>query len=445
MTIAELFEKRFGPRIRWWSGVVIVLGGLLNMGVFLRTGGEFLVIVCGFNADYLEITMTVMLVAAVGIYTIVGGMLSRAGDRLLAVPGDERRDCWPSRCSRCINVPWNHVGRTVERDYGAGGFNPLVNPDLGWSYVIFQGLLNAAAVLTWQTTIARLLSAKDTKTGQKVYTRTSFFFVCQFVIPGIWGIAALATLGPEIMATATVACHAAAFWPARWPVGVTGLLVAAMLAADMSTDSSYMLTWGSVIYNDLLAPFRKTKWSEQRGLRWNRAIVALIGVFLMVYGLWYPLRRRNLDLSDRHRHDLPVEHVDVADRLLLLAAGQQLGRGGGHRRRRRVSAGLPGDRTDCRPRRSWPCRSVPNYPASRHLSARPWPWSSARSSNPIVLQPRRRQPDDACRLLVVGGDGLYRLVLDDHGVRLGARCVGYPQHARPPGLDQPGRRGRSRA
>lgn len=39
MTIPELFEKKFGPRIRWAAGVVIVLGGLLNMGVFLRTGG----------------------------------------------------------------------------------------------------------------------------------------------------------------------------------------------------------------------------------------------------------------------------------------------------------------------------------------------------------------------------------------------------------------------
>jgi SSS family solute:Na+ symporter len=57
----------------------------------------------------------------------------------------------------------------------------------------------------------------------------------------------------------------------------------------MSTDSSYMLTWGSVIYNDLLAPFRKTRWSERRGLLWNRSIVALIGLFLLFYGLWYPL------------------------------------------------------------------------------------------------------------------------------------------------------------
>ncbi len=45
MTIPELFEKRYGPRIRWAAGVVIVLGGLLNMGVFLRITGEFLVLV----------------------------------------------------------------------------------------------------------------------------------------------------------------------------------------------------------------------------------------------------------------------------------------------------------------------------------------------------------------------------------------------------------------
>jgi SSS family solute:Na+ symporter len=51
-----------------------------------------------------------------------------------------------------------------------------------------------------------------------------------------------------------------------------------------------MITWGSVIYNDILAPFRKTPWSEKRGLLWNRAIVALIGVFLLFYGLLYPLK-----------------------------------------------------------------------------------------------------------------------------------------------------------
>ena len=74
------------------------------------------------------------------------------------------------------------------------------------------------------------------------------------------------------------------------PIGLMGLLVAAMLAADMSTDSAYMLTWGSVIYNDILAPFHRGRWSEKKGLFVNRTIVALIGIFLLIYGLWYPLK-----------------------------------------------------------------------------------------------------------------------------------------------------------
>ncbi len=288
ITIAELFESRFGPRIRWLSGVVIVLGGLLNMGVFLRQGGEFLVTVIGFDENYLEITMTALLVA-VAVYTIVGGMLSVLitdylqfvvmSGGLLAVT-----------LVTLYQVPWNTLVETVQAHHGDGGFNPFVKPDLGWSWVIFNGLLNTAAVLTWQTTIARVLSSKDTNTGLKIYTRTSFFFVCRFVIPGIWGIAALATLAPGVIGDGKSALAMPTFMSTHVPVGLMGLMIAAMLAADMSTDSSYMLTWGSVIYNDILAPFRKSKWSERRGLRWNRSIVALIGVFLLIFGLWYPLQ-----------------------------------------------------------------------------------------------------------------------------------------------------------
>jgi SSS family solute:Na+ symporter len=227
----------------------------------------------------------------VGIYTVLGGMLS-------VLVTDYLQFIVMSVGLILVTlltlwyVPWERMVSTVEQNYGAGGFNPFVNPELGWSWVVFNGLLNTAAVLTWQTTIARVLSAKDTKTGQKVYTRTSFFFVCRFVIPGIWGIAALATLGPELM-RGHPDSHAMPLFLGTmvWPVGVMGILVAAMLAADMSTDSSYMITWAGVIYNDLLAPFRRTRWSERRGLRWNRTIVALIGVFLLVFGLWYPLKQ----------------------------------------------------------------------------------------------------------------------------------------------------------
>ena len=117
MTIPELFEKKFGPRIRWAAGIVIVLGGLLNMGVFLRTGGEFLVLVSGLDVKYLEIMMTALLVG-VAVYTILGGMLSvlvtdymqfivmSAGLIVVTI-------------LILMNVGWENMVTTVEIHYGA--------------------------------------------------------------------------------------------------------------------------------------------------------------------------------------------------------------------------------------------------------------------------------------------------------------------------------------
>ena len=142
------------------------------------------------------------------------------------------------------------------------------------------------------------LGGQGRQDGCQIYTRTSFFFACRFVLPGIWGIAALTALAPEALAglphtfqEQDASLYAMPIFLGQFvPVGLMGLLLAAMLAADMSSTSSYMITWTSVIYNDILAPFRKTPWSEKRGLLWNRVIVSLIGVFLLLYGLWYPLK-----------------------------------------------------------------------------------------------------------------------------------------------------------
>ncbi|MHC4444188.1 MAG: sodium:solute symporter family protein [Planctomycetota bacterium] len=286
ITIPELLDKHFGPRIRWLSGVVIVLGGLLNMGVFLRTGGDFLVHVCGLNVDYLEITMTLLLIS-VAVYTILGGMLSvLVTDYLQFLVMSV--GLIATTILILVNIGWDNLTSAVDLHYGEGGFNPVANSELGWPYVVFNGLLMLAVVLTWQTYTQRVLSARNTKTAQRMYTRSSMFFVCRFLIPAVWGVAALSVLSPETVGEETLTAMPR-FLSTFMPVGLLGLLIAAMLAADMSTNSSYLLTWGSIIYNDILAPFRRTEWSEKRGLLWNRMIVASIGVFLLFYGLWYPL------------------------------------------------------------------------------------------------------------------------------------------------------------
>lgn len=334
MTLPELFQQRFGARIRWLAGVVIVLGGLLNMGVFLKVGGDFLCLVAGFDIRYLAWIMTALL-GLVALYTILGGMLSvLVTDFLQFVVMSA--GLLIVTLMILSQVGLERLIASVGEHIGAGGFSPLAHDQLGWPFIFEQVLGNTAATLTWQTTISRLLSAKDAQTGRQVYTRTSFFFICRWLIPGLWGIAALAVLGWQPLTHLTTeeraalpaemrdrveqspvgrpleklsAAEVAAIAPTTQiklndaslhamplylrgllPTGLLGLVIAAMLAADMSTDSSYMLSWGSVIYNDILAPFRKRPWSHGKAILWNRCIVALIGVYLLVFGLFYQIQ-----------------------------------------------------------------------------------------------------------------------------------------------------------
>ena len=116
----------------------------------------------------------------------------------------------------------------------------------------------------------------------------------RFLIPAFWGMAALVALEASKMPTNSL--HAMpTFLATLLPTGLIGLVIASMLAAEMSTDASYLLTWSSILYNDIIAPLRKQPFSERQGLYVNRVIILAIGVFLLFYGLWYQLPGRVWD------------------------------------------------------------------------------------------------------------------------------------------------------
>lgn len=287
MTLPEFFEKKYSPRVRWAAGVIIVIGGLLNTGVFLRTGGEFLVAVVGIDSNYLEITMTILLIV-VGLYTVLGGMIS-------VLVTDFLQFILMSTGMIIVTiyiiftVGWGNIVNAVSETYGAAGFNPFINEKLGWQYVAYTFLTVSATVLTWQTMIARVLSSKDSTIAKKMYTKTSFFYVVRSLIPVTWGLAALTIWKPEALGGLPITAMPK-FLSTVIPTGLIGIVVAAMLAADMSTDSSYLLGWASVIYNDIIGVLHKGTWSEKRKVLVNKLLVAAIGLFLLFYGLWYPLK-----------------------------------------------------------------------------------------------------------------------------------------------------------
>lgn len=302
-TVPEVLERRYGPRVRWWAALFVAAGGILNMGVFLRVGGEFVVTFAGISGDslnvggfqfgYLELIMTSLLVLVL-IYTMAGGMLSVLVTDLIQfmVMG---AGLVLATVLAVNHVGWDTMVGRVTAVHGEGGLDPFRNASMGPAYLVFMLLLSFAGQSTWQTTVARVFASKDEATAAKVYAWTSLYFVGRFALPIVWGVLALVLLDPTRFPQGDSARTLSAMPTALAmiiPTGLAGMMLASMLAAEMSTDSSYLLTWATVIVHDLVKPKCRNGLSPGAELLLTRAVILLIGIFLLFFGLWFRIPGR---------------------------------------------------------------------------------------------------------------------------------------------------------
>src|SRR5436190_2544761 len=147
MTIPELFQRRFGVKVRWLAGLFVVMGGVLNMGIFLRLGGEFLVAATGMPAAWLEWVMTALL-GMILLYTVLGGMLSvlvtdylqfivkGAGIVItsILVISSLGWNILVTGLWVCFDGTMAGKGQTLQ----ANPFNPFDSTNFGWGYIAWQ-------------------------------------------------------------------------------------------------------------------------------------------------------------------------------------------------------------------------------------------------------------------------------------------------------------------
>ena len=300
MTVPEYFEVRYSRGLRLLTGVLVAVGGILNMGVFLKIEGEFLTIVSGIPRHYLIAVMTAILLLEL-LYTVIGGMVS-------VVITDFLQYSLLSVATIIVTIyavhfaGWSNIIHKVTSTMGAAGFNPIVSPKFGWTFLIWQVLLWLSIVTCWQTTAMRIFSTRDPRTSKRVMTWTGFIFLGRGMLPMLWGIAALTLFGTGIVVNGipspVIQGHAMAPMDAMPAMlarilgpGVRGVVVAGMLAATMSVNSSYLLGWSAVISQDVVLPLRgmlgKSPLGSRAQLFVNRVANLFVSLFLMFWGLYY--------------------------------------------------------------------------------------------------------------------------------------------------------------
>ncbi|MDQ3255903.1 MAG: sodium:solute symporter family protein [Acidobacteriota bacterium] len=300
MTVPEYFEVKYSRGLRIVTGVLVALGGILNMGVFLKIEGQFLTIVSGIDTRHLVTVMTAILLLEL-LYTVLGGMVA-------VVITDFIQYVLLSVATILVTIyavyyaGWGNIINKVTTVMGDAGFDPIINPQFGVTFLIWQVLLWLSIHTCWQTTAMRMFSTKNAETSKRVMTWTGFIFLGRGMLPMLWGIAALTLYGTGALdkgipapvvngqTLAPIDAMPAMLANILGP-GIRGIVVAGMLAATMSVNSSYLLGWSAVISQDVIMPLRrvmgKGPLSSRRQILVNRLANLFVSLFLMFWGLYY--------------------------------------------------------------------------------------------------------------------------------------------------------------
>lgn len=306
-TITEFFERRFRREVRVVAGVICALAGILNMGLFPKMGATFLVYAAGMGADTQAAAITInvvstLLIGLVLVYTVLGGMVAIiVTDYLQFVLLSIGLGLGLLLCFRAPEISWDQMVSALVTEKGELAFNPLSAGSYGWIYLIWQLCLVFAAALCWAPEASRALTTQDEATTKRTFYLGSSGFFARLALPVFWGVAAFTfvTAVPELrdyfsaenlQANGGRAAEAVPLMMGKLlPTGFLGLVIAGLMTAHMSVHDSYLLAWATVISQDVIKPLRRTPMTGAQDILVTRVSVVVIALFLLVWGVWYPL------------------------------------------------------------------------------------------------------------------------------------------------------------
>lgn len=154
-------------------------------------------------------------------------------------------------------------------------------------YTPLQFLTLFMALLLGETLVPpyaqRTFSTPDSRHARIGFTMAGFFSFCFYFTSASIGLVAL-VLYPDIatdQALPTVVMN-------LMPIGVLGLVIAALLAVVMSTASSYLNSTAVVLTKDIYQPLRPAGVAPGRGLAIERATSVIVGAAATIFALSVP-------------------------------------------------------------------------------------------------------------------------------------------------------------
>ncbi|MHC1720360.1 MAG: sodium:solute symporter [Clostridiaceae bacterium] len=271
-TVPELLEKRYDKNIRLLAAILSLLSAMIAITVQVVVASLVFTTLTGLPEHYSTIIITIIFVA----YTASGGLIAVIWTDIMhyfvLIAG--------IILTVIISIPllggWSHLVNSVPSSYWNIG-------NLGWSAPIGWIFMCFFIYCTTQQYIQRLFAAKDESTARFSCYFTGINYIIYGLLVALIGICGYILVPglndsqqvlPEMIRTAL-------------PVGLKGLVLAAILAATMNVSASMLNACTALFSIDIYKRFVNQNVDDKRLLHVSRIATVCIAFCSMAisYGL----------------------------------------------------------------------------------------------------------------------------------------------------------------
>lgn len=310
MTLAQLFEMRYSRRFRIAMGFVCYLSGIINFGIFPAVGASFFICFLGLPPTLCGVpTYPLLMVLFLGgacVVTLSGGQVQNMMTDTVQALLLYTMCVVVAVCVLCLFSVSEFEEALCGRPDGMSFINPFDTEGIA-DYNIWLFLIGLYFCVAWrgawqgnQGYAASAISPHEAKMGSILGTWRSIslnFFILSFCLGGA---AVLFTSSHRGEASALVS-HLGSFLPSAvvdqmqmplalsqmLPIGIKGVFASVLFFLMLSTDTTYIHSWGVILVQDVVLPLYGHPVSERRHLLLLRLSVLFVACFGVVFSLVY--------------------------------------------------------------------------------------------------------------------------------------------------------------
>ncbi len=315
LTMAQFLEMRYSRRFRIFAGFVAFAAGLINYGIFPAVAARFFMVLWNlpevtdlglFTMNTFPLIMLVLLALAL-FFVFLGGQIAVLVTDWIQGTVSNWAFLVVMIVLLCL-VPWSSIeSAMLARPEGSSLVNPF---DLGnegrfdaW-YWLISVLVLFYGMLSWQGTSGYHASAINAHEAKMANILAGWRFrvlmlvtlllpLCIHAVqhdPNFAETAAAILTVVDQQPTASAAAEVRAPAAARFmlPPIVLGLFSMALVGAFLSTNDTYLHSWGTILVQDVILPLRGDRPLSARAHVWAlRGGILLVAVFAFLFSLYY--------------------------------------------------------------------------------------------------------------------------------------------------------------